>query len=505
MTSLAASQPILLPIREISSYCPRTWCIVGRVTQRSGVRQFNTAGSSGQVFSVDILDKEGTEIRASFFNKAVGAYNGIIETGKVFKFSKGTIKVANKKYTNIQHNYELVFDENAVVEEVMDEGLIGTATYHISLIRDIATKKVPCQVDLLAVVKEIKPLTSITVKQTNEQLPKRNVIIADKSDCSIDLTLFGDLASNFTLPEGASIFVKNVNIREYNGGKFGSTSANSTLQHATSEFCPGLDIEISDLQAWSASSASSASLTSVSQTSGSGTLANGRLSLGGAPTKECNISEIKSDCTGLIPSSGLTFETTGYLHLITTKSKDGDVPIYYNACKSCNRKVSDDCRCVSCDKNLSPDQIAKRFMIRAQFSDHTDDAYFSIFNEQAQAILGNKTVEDVLLESNPSSHDAKENLIGEYLQTKYLQDQWNLKLKAVSSEYKGESRAKVNVVSCEKINDFVARGKFLLKKIHAMFPGLANDSENVDMGNHLRKRKFEDIELESMSHNNQQY
>ena len=75
------SQPVL-PIGELSPYQTK-WMIKGRVTSKSQRRTFNNkSGQPGKVFSVDLLDKFGGEIRASFFNDAVDQYEDMLKTGQ---------------------------------------------------------------------------------------------------------------------------------------------------------------------------------------------------------------------------------------------------------------------------------------------------------------------------------------------------------------------------------------------------------------------------------------
>ncbi|KAL2906012.1 Replication protein A 70 kDa DNA-binding subunit B [Bienertia sinuspersici] len=43
--------------------------------------------------------------------------------GKVYYISKGTLKVANKRFNPIPNDYEMTLNENSVVEEVSSEGV----------------------------------------------------------------------------------------------------------------------------------------------------------------------------------------------------------------------------------------------------------------------------------------------------------------------------------------------------------------------------------------------
>ena len=133
----AKIQRTFFPIKEITPY-HRSWTIKARVTAKSQVREFNrmSKGGSGgkggagqgQVFSIDLVDKDGGEIRASFFNDAVPKFGKIIEQGKVYIFSKGGVKVSNKAYSQVNHEYELTFEPNSTITPTEDDGEISTQT-----------------------------------------------------------------------------------------------------------------------------------------------------------------------------------------------------------------------------------------------------------------------------------------------------------------------------------------------------------------------------------------
>lgn len=82
-------QSTTFPIREISTYNGRNWTIRGRVTMKSQIRTFTNDRGNGKVFSIDLLDKDGGEIKASFFNQSVDKFFDLVEAGKIYTFSKG--------------------------------------------------------------------------------------------------------------------------------------------------------------------------------------------------------------------------------------------------------------------------------------------------------------------------------------------------------------------------------------------------------------------------------
>jgi len=99
---------MILPIGEISSYHTK-WTIKARVTAKGNIRTFSKGASTGKVFSVDLLDKEGGEIRATFFNDAVDKFESTLQIGKCYVFSRGNVKIANKQFNPCNHRYEITF------------------------------------------------------------------------------------------------------------------------------------------------------------------------------------------------------------------------------------------------------------------------------------------------------------------------------------------------------------------------------------------------------------
>merc|ERR1719502_1039370 len=133
-----------LPISELSAYQSK-WVIKARVTNKAQLRTFKKGNGEGKVFSVDLLDAAGGEIRASFFNDAAAKFINTIEVKKCYKFSKGSAKIANKQFNNTNHRYELTFENSAVIEAVADDAEIGElSSFKFVDIGAVAQKQTPC-------------------------------------------------------------------------------------------------------------------------------------------------------------------------------------------------------------------------------------------------------------------------------------------------------------------------------------------------------------------------
>lgn len=94
--------------------------------------------------NIELMDKEGSQIQATFFNDAADKFDKIIQENRVYLFSGGSIKIANKKFTSIKNDYCLNFDNNTEVVEVKDDPTIkkqGFSFSHCSDIKDFPNQK----------------------------------------------------------------------------------------------------------------------------------------------------------------------------------------------------------------------------------------------------------------------------------------------------------------------------------------------------------------------------
>lgn len=55
------------------------------------------------------------------FNEAAKKFFEKFEMGKVYYVSKGSLKLANKKFSTLKNDYEMTLNENSEVDEVCNE------------------------------------------------------------------------------------------------------------------------------------------------------------------------------------------------------------------------------------------------------------------------------------------------------------------------------------------------------------------------------------------------
>merc|ERR1712232_590638 len=114
------------------------------------------------VFTINLLDASGGEIRANFFNDSVDKYHDLMEVGKCFTFSRGSVRVANRQYNTTNHRYELTFDRaDTLIEEVADNKAIQSVKFNFTDLKETETRTLPFVVDLCAIVTSFDPPVSV--------------------------------------------------------------------------------------------------------------------------------------------------------------------------------------------------------------------------------------------------------------------------------------------------------------------------------------------------------
>ena len=85
-----------MPIKAINQFST-DWRIKARIVKK-GMRHYVNARGEGDILNVELIDREGTQIAASMFNDYAFKYEPILKENKVYIFSGGQVKMANKRF-----------------------------------------------------------------------------------------------------------------------------------------------------------------------------------------------------------------------------------------------------------------------------------------------------------------------------------------------------------------------------------------------------------------------
>lgn len=450
----ADSPKSYFPIREISAF-HRNWTICARITNISDVRTFSKGSNGGKVFSVDLLDAEGGEIRANFFNKAVDQYQDKVKKGKCFTFAGGNVRVANRQYNTCNHRYELIFDAGARIEEVADNGGIQDMKFSFIDLRAVQAKPLPCTVDICGVLVGFKPCLSFT-SQAGKQLVKRELVIADDTASSISVTLWGERAQQEdALFEGnPTIALKSVNVKEWNGGRAGSLMQNGAMVLKSS-----CDEAMRVQKWWTHGGGATQTLTELSVSS---PVAGGGRALVG---KSMDLSEMRRVTEKLMDQPEV-YNVVCRLSAVQMR-KQGEVqPLSYMACQEpregsglpCNRRLDESGFCALCSR---AGKAAPRLNLRCCFADYDNSVWLTTFHEAAEAVLGKKA--EVLRPMEAGQREDLESMVRE----RYFSEPFQLTVRAKLDMYQGEARTNITCVSARPLSTG-EHGRIMLKEIQDM-------------------------------------
>jgi len=442
------------PIRELSTYQTK-WTIKGRVTSKAPLRTFKQRNGSGfgKVFHVELLDAEGGEIRASFFNDAAEKHFELMEVGKCFTLSKGQVKLANRQFNACKHRYELVFDKASKVDEVADDERIDAVKFTVVELRSVQGKALPCSVDVCGIVTAFDKAFAFTSKD-GKDLVKRTLTLADDSGISMQVTIWGDRAQkeDSEFQGNPVVAMKGVTVKEWQGGLSGSLMESGSI--AINPEMP----EAQKVKAWWAQGGHAQNLTLISQTTGG---AGARIA-----GKVMDVLQMKQKSEQLLNEQEM-YSAYCRLASVQVRKRDDIQPLYYNACLEpkegnglpCNRRVDENGFCAVCNKVV---KAAPRLNLRCRFEDATGNFWVTTFHQAAEKVLG-MTAQEVADIEKTEGREAVEAKMKSCYYARLVQVQ----LRAKPDNYNGEQRTNVSCTSAQPINRR-EHGRFMLKEIEEM-------------------------------------
>ena len=184
----------ITPISGLNMYANR-WMICAKVIAKSDIRTCSNAKGEGYLFSAELLDESGVDVRCTFFKQGVDKFYNFLEEGRVYTFSGGNIKVANMKYNNCKSHFEITFDTKSEIHPDNDKDPANNIQEHYDFVKidTLAsidtTASTATHVDILAVVTEIGEVSLIISKKSGKELMKCELVLEDDSGTDVRLTM----------------------------------------------------------------------------------------------------------------------------------------------------------------------------------------------------------------------------------------------------------------------------------------------------------------------------
>lgn len=441
----------ILPIAALNPYQGR-WAIKARVTAKGDLRRYNNAKGDGKVFSFDLLDSDGGEIRVTCFNAVCDRFYDVIEVGKVYMISKGSLKPAQKNFNHLKNEWEIFLESTSTVDLCPDEDVsIPRQQFNFRPISEIESAENNSILDIIGIVIIVNPSVPI-LRKNGMETQRRIVNLKDMSGKSIELTLWGDFCNR----EGQElqelvdsgyfpvIAVKAAKVNDFSGKSVGTISSTQLFIN------PNIP-EAHNLTEWFQRGGKDFAAQSISRDA---------MPLGGKNETRKTISQIKDEGLGrserpdwVTVKATITFIKTDNFCYTACPLMIGD--------RQCNKKVtkSGNSRWV-CDRcNQEFEECDYRYLLQAQIQDHSGLTWVTAFQESGVEILGCSAKELQAFKSEEQEDDRFGEVIRSKLFVPFL-----FKLKIKEESYGEEQRVKMTVVRADKV-DYATESRYLLDTI----------------------------------------
>ncbi|XP_059066733.1 replication protein A 70 kDa DNA-binding subunit A-like [Cryptomeria japonica] len=200
------------------------------------MHQYNTIKCNGQVFSFDIVDEEGCEVRITCFDEIAELHYHRVEKGAWYVVFKDSVKDASTVYNKLNNHLEIILTETSVLKRCASDVAETEKKLQFNPINKVLTTSNNTLVDVIGVVVNFEEILVIRRKD-GSTVKKRIVKINDMSTFTIDVNLWrppseqlgNDLKNMHASGTFVILAIQNERVGYFNG-KFINISASMTFE-----------------------------------------------------------------------------------------------------------------------------------------------------------------------------------------------------------------------------------------------------------------------------------
>ena len=370
----------------------RKFTIKARVTSKSDIKTWHNKNGEGKLFSVNLLDETG-EIKATAFNEQCDAFYDILVEGGVYYISSPCrVSPAKKQFSNLPNDYEMSFERDTTVEKAEVQNDVPQMRYNFTSIGNLQSVEKDAVIDTIGILKDVGETQQIISKTTSKPYDKRELTLVDNTNFSVRLTIWGNNASAFNVPEESVVAFKGVKVSDFGGRSL------SLLSSGTMTVDPDID-EAHRLKGWYEASGRNDTFSTHQGMGGD--------SVGNATGRQ----DITKTCTQITEDPNLgKGEKPDYFSVKATIIFIRPGTVAYPSCSSegCNKKVIElepgQWRCEKCQKTWPRPEW--RYILSINVSDHTNNLWLSCFDDVGNMVMGMSANKLIELKEKEADKDA---------------------------------------------------------------------------------------------------
>ncbi|KAJ4303358.1 Replication factor A protein 1 [Kalmusia sp. IMI 367209] len=427
-----STHPHLYPIESLSPYAHK-WTIRARCTYKGEMKTWHNAKGEGKLFSVNLLDDTG-EIRATGFNDVCEKLYPIFEEGTVYYISAPCkVTLAKKQFSNLPNDYELQFERDTEVEKAEDQDNKPQIRYNFTKIGELDSVEKDTTIDTIGVLKEVGEVNTLTSSKTNKDFTKRDLTLADDSQTSVRLTIWGNQAQSFEAPLESIIAFKGVKVSDFGGRSL------SLLSSGNMNIDPDID-EAHKLRGWFNAIGQNATFTTHQNLASAG---------GSNQKQDSKLIQQVLDDEDFLQDAPSYFNLKASIIFV----RHNNATIAYPACSTpgCSKKVieenSGEWWCEKCQAKW-PEPLW-RYVLNINVADHTGTLWLSCFDDAGQMVMGLSANEVMKIKTNDEENDTQNFSIA-------MQDAtcktFNFRVRAKMETYNDQPKPRYQVMSINALN-----------------------------------------------------